>query len=107
MSYSVLQHPPLGSIDEGCPGQWYLIDKNDKPSCADSCPSGWVQQIDEDMDVKWCKQPADAADLPTLEEASQAYEADQASQAGMSVGTITIVAAAVVLGVTGLYVATR
>jgi len=104
MSYNVLSHRPLGSIEEGCPGEWYLIDKYDRPSCASACPPGWIQQIDADMDVKWCKQPADAADLPTIEEAAQQYETQQA---GVSLGTTTLIAAAALIAVGGIYLATR
>lgn len=102
MSYSVLTGGSLSGTDDGCPGQWYLIDKHDNPSCADSCPSGWIQQIDHDLDVKWCKQPVDAEDLPTIDEAADRFEA---SQAGMGVALAAVGVLAILGG--GIWYAKR
>lgn len=102
MSYSILTNQPLRGTDDGCPGQWYLIDKHDNPSCADSCPTGWVQQIDTDLDVKWCKQPVDAADLPTIDQAADQYEASKAGM-GIALGAVGVLA----LAGAGVWYATR
>jgi hypothetical protein len=99
VSYSILTGSSLSGTDDGCPGQWYLIDKHDNPSCAGSCPPGWVQQIDHDLDVKWCKQPVDMEDLPTIDEASEEY---LSSEAGIGVGgMVAIGTVAVLAGVGG------
>jgi len=110
MSYSIVSSSrPLGSTDEGCPGQWFLTDKHDRASCADTCPSGWVQQIDTDLDVKWCTEPrGPGEEAPSLEEAAQAYEA---SEAGIGLSSSPWLLAAAGAGVlvlgAGIYLATR
>jgi hypothetical protein len=105
VSYSIFSNRSLSGTDEGCPGQWYLIDKHDNPSCANSCPTGWVQQIDTDLDVKWCKQPVNTEDLPTIEEASEQY---MAQEAGIGVGGMVAIGSLVVLaGVGGFFLLKR
>lgn len=61
MSYAAVGSVESEEVSAGCPGRIYLIDKDDVPSCADACPSGWQSQWDADSQVNYCLEPAGGA----------------------------------------------